>query len=1805
MKTKTFITIFLCLWLSAALATVSPVQKVSSSKAGISLRVQSPSLKLEDSSFRGEVFQRLSLEGASSAASTGEPDLPLYSAAVILPPTGSYSLSVQHREQRIYDHIRPYPVQARDDAPEADFSAAAYRNFNSEPSVIAAGICVLRDFRVLQLSINPLAWNAATGELTHCTDIQIEITFSSEPGANEMPQYQSYSPAFRELYAANLLNFEDYRRLNPALDGGRILLIHWNNTDATFQTILKNYLKWKRQKGHEVLAVSTQITGTSNTAIRNYIQSQYDNPATRPDFIILLGDVGQVPTWTENYSGYGGEGDYPYTFMAGNDTLGDLMIGRISVETIPQMAVMMEKIYRYERDIVINSADWVNRILLIGDPSTSGISCVYTSKYIKELAQKVNPDYSFIENYSGGYSSTINSAINQGVNFFSYRGYINMSGWSPGSSLANGPRLPHAVILTCSTGSFAGTATTESFVRLGTTASPAGAVTAIGMATTGTHTMFNNNLACAIFNGIFSHNMRSMGEALLNGRLYLNEVYGATHQSQVNSFAHWCNLMGDPSMEVFVGIPEVINLGLADALPLGSLIVDAACTDNSGNPKAEVCVTAFRASSNSILAKAYSDAWGNVSLQIPGGLTEALIITASKHDHKPAQATVNVAEGGIVANGFSLYDDGSYGSEGDGDALARGGETVALIINVRNTASLTLSGLDATVSCIDPLITLSGEHISFGDLDANASAAASTAILLQIDHSIKSYHDIRLELSLTDASGNLYEFPLHIPAYNAELEVEFLTMSAGGNSILDPTETGSLQIGLKNTALVSAQNLEAELFALNDLVVVNQAFTELGDIAAGNTGFSTTALEIFARSILVPGMQMPFRLRIFNAQGFEQSAFFQLEIGSVNQNTPLGPDAYGYFIYDETDAAYMDCPQYSWIEIHPAQGGSGTKLTTLNDAGTTGDEGDQNHSTVLEVLSLPFPFVFYGRSYDEISVCANGFIAMGRTADGEFRNSRLPGGLGPSPMIAAFWDDLILISDGGVYQYYDATNHLFIVEYYKMRNGYNRSSLETFQVIFYDPVYHPSSLGDGKIKIQYKEFNNVDVGGSGYSPLHGNFCTVGIKDHSNTRGLEYSYNNGYPSAAAPLSSGKALLISTVPVLHQNPYLIVQDLLITDANANGILEPGETAELGIRLINQGLDEANQVSVQVEMQNPYAQISNPESSYPNIAGDAGAVNSYPILINISYDCPAGTILNFIVNVHCAEGNWIYPFTLQVQKPQLHISEYYINDAAGNGNGLADPGETFELVVNFANPSALDAINLTSNIFCLSEYVSIPYPELLLPNVPAGSVTQAVYELTISPDAAIGNNLTFYITYLSELVNPQNEQLLISLGTTGMSADFEATNGGLIANPDFDAWQWGVSTYAGAHSGGKVWGTRLNAQYANNAAYTLTTPAVYIGSSFMLEFWHLYDCENSYDGGSVLISTDGGSTWNLLQPDHGYPHQMVSALGSSGFSGQSGGWVSARFPLSAYANQSVSFRFRFASDANTPAQGWFIDDLRTTGYIQFAGKLTGQVISSDTELNYNEVKVHSVSGILAYPDADGYYKLYLPMGSHQVLAESEGYHHLDPVSYIFEASSPVQAHDFYLGYLAAAENLSHHVQDAVITLNWSAPSEPEYELLSYELFRRRGAGLFESLASSQNTQYSESLPIAGLYQYYVKCLYAEGLSRASHTVNVDWDGVSNPDTPEAVLRTALKANYPNPFNPSTTIAFSLAEAAPVNLSIYNLRGQKVKSLRHSVVPAGEHSLTWNGDDDAGRQVSSGIYLIKLHTGKQSFTRKAMLMK
>jgi len=128
------------------------------------------------------------------------------------------------------------------------------------------------------------------------------------------------------------------------------------------------------------------------------------------------------------------------------------------------------------------------------------------------------------------------------------------------------------------------------------------------------------------------------------------------------------------------------------------------------------------------------------------------------------------------------------------------------------------------------------------------------------------------------------------------------------------------------------------------------------------------------------------------------------------------------------------------------------------------------------------------------------------------------------------------------------------------------------------------------------------------------------------------------------------------------------------------------------------------------------------------------------------------------------------------------------------------------------------------------------------------------------------------------------------------------------------------------------------------------------------------------------------------------------------------------------------------------------------------------------------------------------------------------------------------------------------------------------------------------------------------YVITLFVTDNSGNRNELNYLWNITVNDvvSTEEILLTPYSLRNFPNPFNPVTTISFETTNLHEnTRIEIYNLKGQKVKTLVNEELAAGKHSVIWNGADDSGKSVSSGIYFYKMRAGNYTSTKKMILMK
>ncbi|RJR27428.1 MAG: T9SS C-terminal target domain-containing protein [Candidatus Latescibacterota bacterium] len=180
------------------------------------------------------------------------------------------------------------------------------------------------------------------------------------------------------------------------------------------------------------------------------------------------------------------------------------------------------------------------------------------------------------------------------------------------------------------------------------------------------------------------------------------------------------------------------------------------------------------------------------------------------------------------------------------------------------------------------------------------------------------------------------------------------------------------------------------------------------------------------------------------------------------------------------------------------------------------------------------------------------------------------------------------------------------------------------------------------------------------------------------------------------------------------------------------------------------------------------------------------------------------------------------------------------------------------------------------------------------------------------------------------------------------------------------------------------------------------------------------------------------------------------------------------------------------------------------------------------------------------------------------------------------------------------------AGLSLSWSANSERD--LKCYAVYRGTSA---DFAPSAENRVGSPAEPSffdtewrwdAG---YYYKVSAVDVHDNESPRAVLGPDGVTGVETPEAVRVTRLHQNVPNPFNPSTDIRFDLKERGVVSLRVYDASGRLIRELAGGERAAGRYVETWDGRDDAGRSVASGVYFCRLETGSHTSAKKMLLLR
>jgi hypothetical protein len=1104
--------------------TGKPAVKILDQHAGgLTIELQIPSLEATDLELGGRAFKELAIPEGGFAGDIGRAALPTYTRLVALPAGLGARVTLTGTEMSALPAMDLAPAQPvvdqRDSQAAAKLDGAWYaRAPRTEPTVTIGEPALIRGQRVVPVTFSPLSYDPRTGELAAARTMTVDIAFGGRDARNNAGVPRPIPASFATMFEDAIVGWQ--RDENVVAGPGSYLMICPN--DPAVLAAVQPLAAWRARQGYNTVVATTAQAGTTAPAIKAYIQAQYNTLNPPLEFVTLVGDANgavSLPCWFENLSGYGGEGDLDYALLEGADVLVDVHLGRVSVSSVAELQIAVSKIVSYESTPDLTQTNWFTTAGLTGDPSSSGYSCVWVNQFVKESLQHLG--YTRIDTiWSGNFVSQMMATINQGETLFTYRGYLNMSGMADSHimALTNSRRLPFAVIMTCGTGSFSADANarSEAFLR----APSGGGIAAVGTATWGTHTRYNNCIFLGVTHGVLNTGEYRVGPALTRGKLNLYTNYIVNEPQQVQVWSHWNNLMGDPATEIWTGVPAVLtvthpaNLSTsANAIPVTVI--------RAGQPLAGALVAAYQA--GTVRATGFTDSNGAVVLPIDGATTGVLQVTVTGHNLKPYLGATSI---GAVTSSLDFAALLLNDSGGNGNGLANPGEPLQLSVQLANHGSTALADVTATLSSPLPWVHVNTATRSFGTVVGGGTAWSQGAFGVSLG--LDAPGGVTAPLRLVATSGAQTWTSLVDLAVTGPRGVLNRAFFGGPGGTMDPGESGAITIDLANGGNVATAGVTATLSCNSNWVTVTDANGAFGAIPIGGQVTQSNPFAVSIAGDCYPGHLANFIVNLQYAEGGTGTVEFSFLVGTAVVGDPTGPDAYGYYIFDNDDPD-PNAPVYNWQDI--SLNGQNTGIA---DSGTWDDD--------VRTLDLPFAFTMYGQSFTKVSICSNGWLALGQTYQRLYRNWHLPSDGGPGNMICAFWDDL---AGGAVHTYHDTVHHRYIVQWtaFGTDNGSSYSGNETFQIILYDPAYHATVTGDGPIEIQYE---SVYIYGD-----ETNYFTTGLQNGDRTTGVTYAYGNQYAGGAASLATGRALRI--VPIVPQAQGILRGQ--VTNASAGGAPIPG--------------------------------------------------------------------------------------------------------------------------------------------------------------------------------------------------------------------------------------------------------------------------------------------------------------------------------------------------------------------------------------------------------------------------------------------------------------------------------------------------------------------------------------------------------------------------------------------------------------------------------------------------------------------------
>jgi len=637
-----------------------------------------PGIGLEQVSTAHGDFTRLNIPGLGHVGAVGEPMLPALKRFVEVPRGATAEVTTTILERKTIEFAteamprQVFPVQLP--MPKCDCEEArawtfsqkqkAYQGIVDHGAFDVSGPFGIRDHNMMMVTVVPAAYDVAAGRVEIATRLRVTVTITGGDvrATDRVKQRLSsrHFDAFLRNSALNLNHTEAGGWAYPDTAPVEFLIL----TPPQFVADLAPFVDWKTSTGYNVSVVTTDVAGTSTTAIKSYITGLY-NGANPPVYILMIGDSpSPLATYTPSGGGTGGT-DLPYVQMDG-DLYPDMFIARWPIDDSTELANMRDKILFYEQPTAANSA-WLNRALYLAGGGYQGT----VTTHEEVIAQLMDPPPNSAEcdlwyDSTSPTTTELIADLNTGRAWMVYSAHCGQTGMvgdppfhsSDVPDMANSDMYPMGIGHCCLSNQWA--TNDDVFGEAMVIQPDKGFVSYWG----GSNNSFwdeDDWLEKGFFDALFDADVTgNIGDW---DRLFSNiaACYAGLSEVTLNGgdetyYWHLYNLNGDPTLDPFTRFPIALNVGASPVVPPVADTFAVTVSDGAVGPVPLAMVGVTQ--DGVLLGAGLTDATGTAEFPIdapsPGS---DLLVRVTAHNHLPTDATTMVAAGsdGVVVLDATLY----------------------------------------------------------------------------------------------------------------------------------------------------------------------------------------------------------------------------------------------------------------------------------------------------------------------------------------------------------------------------------------------------------------------------------------------------------------------------------------------------------------------------------------------------------------------------------------------------------------------------------------------------------------------------------------------------------------------------------------------------------------------------------------------------------------------------------------------------------------------------------------------------------------------------------------------------------------------------------------------------------------------------------------------------------------------------------------------------------------------------------------------------------------------------------------------